>query len=1239
MSINVRGLADDTKRREVFYWLRKQEFDIYMLQETHSTDNRKSIWRSQWGGEVLFSHGESNSRGVCILFSNKTAFTLHNAILDKNGRYIVIDITLSSKRITLANVYGPNDDNPDFFMEFFDQIESFPNDHRIIGGDFNFVFNTNIDKYGGRKVTNHRSSEAVKTYMEDTDLVDIWRQQNPGRNMYTWCRKNPEYLASRLDFYLCSFGIANLVTKTSISPGFRTDHSAIKLDLSLAEDERGRGFWKLNCSHLSNREYVEEVKQVIRKTIEDNRDINDALKWEMIKLNVRGKSIEFSSRYKKQQEDKIKVLEGELNKLNKNQPLSALQVTEMENIQLQLESIVKQKAMGAKIRSRIRWYEEGEKSTRYFMNLEKRNFNLKTVNRVCTNSGTFVENRQDILYELKNFYSKLYTKTEYGTSQNEYQEFLRVECPTLDNDERDMMNNEITENELLAALKLTQNNKSPGSDGLPAEFYKMFWHDIKEPLLNSIKYAHQTGLLSVTQREGIITLMPKKGKDTSLIKNWRPLSLLNVDYKLIAKCVAGRIKDKLPKLINPAQTGSVKGRYIGENIIKILDILTYTEENEIPAILMTIDFEKAFDNVSWQFTEMCLKRLNFGEEVIKWFKILYNRIKCCVANNGWTTEFFEPSQGVRQGCPLSPYLFVLVVEFLGNHIRTNKKIKGIKVKDNISLIYQFADDTNLTLEFDLETLLEVEKTFSKFQKVSGLKVNYDKTEILRIGSLRHSDAKLITATEMCWTNDPVLVLGVTISTDVNELLSLNFDPLIPKIENQIKIWNMRELSLFGKSLIIKTMLMSQLVYKLSVLPTPSNEFIDKLQSLFFKFLWGNRRPKIKRAVLYSDKQNGGLSIPNIHFKNVSFKVAWVKRLLENQAHFLTESKFLHDQYFWKCNFDVKAVNQILEIIKVKSVFWKDVIQSWSEVNYKAPETADEIVSQILWFNSNIQIGKKVVYYPNLASRGIHCIKDLMNEHGIMDFNSFKNKYPRVTLNFVQYYGLIDAIPRQWKLMLINYAPQYTETPHPILSKMDHRLFTRTIYQISLQFFSLKPIETCTKWHEKIGHNLTEDDWEKTFLEIYQTTISTTLRAFQFKLLHQILATKRRLFLWKIKDSELCTFCKEMPETDCHLFIECPYTKEFWRKINVWYANMTGITVNLNHLNILFGQDLQGFPALNIVVLVAKHYLFQCSFNNKLPYLTSFIEKLKIIKDTEYVIAYKNEKLQKHNNKWRELQNI
>ena len=717
------------------------------------------------------------------------------------------------------------------------------------------------------------------------------------------------------------------------------------------------------------------------------------------------------------------------------------------------------------------------------------------------------------------------------------------------------------------------------------------------------------------------------------------MSLLNVDYKLIAKCRAHRFKDKLPKLINPAQTGSVKGRYIGENIVKILDILNYTQEHEIPAILMTIDFEKAFDNVSWQFTEMCLKRLNFGDEIVKWVKILYTSIKCRVANNGWATDFFEPTQGVRQGCPLSPYLFILVVEFLGNHIRSNKKIKGIKIKDGISLIYQFADDTNLTLEFDLESLLEVEKTFSKFQRVSGLKVNYDKTEILRIGSLRHSDAKLITATEMCWTNDPVLVLGIVICTDANRLTQLNFDPLIVKIENQMKIWSMRDLSLFGKTLIIKSLLMSQLVYKLSVLPSPANEFIDTLQSLFFKFLWGKRRPKIKQAVLFSDKECGGLKIPNIHFKNASFKAAWVKRILEKPNYFMTENEILSKELFWKCNFNVKTVNQILEIFKIRSMFWKDVVRSWSLINYKLPETQEEIGSQILWLNTSIQINKKVVYYPNMVNKGLLYIKDLINEHGLMDFNNFKIKYPEANINFVQYYGLIDAIPRAWKLLLMNYVPQPTEVRHPILSIPNHKSVSKIIYGKSLPLFSQKPIESCTKWHEKIGYEFTEDEWKNIFLEIYQTSISTTLRAFQFKLLHQILATKRRLCLWKIKESDHCSFCKEEPETDLHLFVECPISVEFWSKVKNWYASMTGIRIDLNKLNILFGHNLPKCPALNIVILVAKHYLFYCSFNDNLPFLTPFLEKLKIIKDIEYVIAYKNDIIRKHNSKWGEFTEI
>ena len=144
-------------------------------------------------------------------------------------------------------------------------------------------------------------------------------------------------------------------------------------------------------------------------------------------------------------------------------------------------------------------------------------------------------------------------------------------------------------------------NKTPGSDGLPAEFYKIFWNDIADFLLGSINYAYKTGQLSVSQKRGIVKLIPKKDAEPYYVKNWRPTPLLNCDYKLATKAVANRLKQVLPKLIDNDQTGFLKGRFIGENIRLIDSVINFTAAKNIPGLLVFLDFEKAFDTVEWPF--------------------------------------------------------------------------------------------------------------------------------------------------------------------------------------------------------------------------------------------------------------------------------------------------------------------------------------------------------------------------------------------------------------------------------------------------------------------------------------------------------------------------------------------------------------------------------------------------------------------------------------------------------------
>ena len=159
-------------------------------------------------------------------------------------------------------------------------------------------------------------------------------------------------------------------------------------------------------------------------------------------------------------------------------------------------------------------------------------------------------------------------------------------------------------------------NKTPGSDGLPAEFHEIFWNDIADLLLDSINHAYQTGQLSVSQKRGIVKLIPKKDTEPYFVKNWRPISFLNCDYKLATKAVANRLKQVLPKLIGNDQTGFLKGRFIGENIRLIDSVINFTAAKNIPGLLLFLDFEKAFDTVEWTFIQKTFQHYNFGPSII-----------------------------------------------------------------------------------------------------------------------------------------------------------------------------------------------------------------------------------------------------------------------------------------------------------------------------------------------------------------------------------------------------------------------------------------------------------------------------------------------------------------------------------------------------------------------------------------------------------------------------------------------
>ena len=761
LSANCQGIGSLEKRLDVLNYLKDRKCDIYCLQDTHTTKSSERLFRSQWNSDCIFSSDTSNSRGVSILFRQNLAYRIHEHISDPEGNYLICDLAVEENRFTLINLYGPNKDTPNFFDNIINIAERIGNASFIICGDFNTVQNEKLDYFNYKTINNKKSHEKILQIKENYCLVDPFREMYPSLKRYTWRKKSPIQQA-RLDYFLVSQDLLTSVNKCSIEGSYRSDHSMITLDISFVHFQKGKPLWKHNNSLLNDKDYLKAINNKIDEVKKQyalpvyNMDqinnvpddeiqfvINDQLFLETLLMELRGKSISFSSYKKKIEEQKEKKIISNIETLESN--MSSANLDELETLKEELQNIRKNKMQGVLVRARAKIIEEDEKPTNFFCNLEKHNYTSKIIPKLETNDGKIITDQQEILNETKLFYENLYSnKDSQLIDINLYELFNNKDIKKLNKDESDSIEGPITYQEAALILKAMSNNRSPGSDGFSAEFFKMFWKKMGHFVVRSINYGFSKGELSITQREGIITCIPKENKPRHFVKNYRPISLLNCVYKIASGVIANRIKGTLHKLIHTDQTGFIAGRYIGENIRLIYDIMQYTEENSIPGLLLSADFEKAFDSVSWSFTYKVMEFFGFGNSIISWIKTFNNNVKLSVNQCGNLSSFFGIGRGCRQGDPVSTFLFILCAEILGLMIRNNMNIKGIVINDKEHKLSQYADDTLFLLDGTSKSLNATLDVLYEYAQFSGLKVNFEKTHAVWIGVNKYSTASIKT---------------------------------------------------------------------------------------------------------------------------------------------------------------------------------------------------------------------------------------------------------------------------------------------------------------------------------------------------------------------------------------------------------------------------------------------------------------------------------------------------------------
>ena len=480
LSLNVRGLSNFKKRRAVFTWCRKQKASIIFLQETHSTIDKEKQWKAEWGAPIEFAHGSSNARGAAILLRNGFDCKIKRTIVDPMGRYIGINAEIKDENYLLFNVYAPNNDSQS--AKFYEHIvnvlkkeDQIYEDRIIIGGDFNCPLNPSLDKMGGLLTTRKKIVDQIENIQNIFNVHDVWRIKHPNQKSFTWSQKSP-FIFCRLDYWLISDSLHDMVANVDIVSAIKTDHSAITLQLhKIEEGVKGPGFWKMNTSMLNDAAYVEEVKKKILIWREEAKEISDKrVIWDWIKYNVRLFSIDYSKRRAKANREEEEMMQKKYQdaqaKFEQNPCVETRKV--LEECKMGLERFYDKKTEGIIVRSRARWHEHGEKSNKYFLNLEKRNHTRKHIRKLSL-SGVITTDHKQILNSASDYYKNLYSsKSNLGQHESFDSFFKKLNIPKLNEEQRTSCEGLISREECKKAIEMFENGKTPGNDGIPIEFYK-----------------------------------------------------------------------------------------------------------------------------------------------------------------------------------------------------------------------------------------------------------------------------------------------------------------------------------------------------------------------------------------------------------------------------------------------------------------------------------------------------------------------------------------------------------------------------------------------------------------------------------------------------------------------------------------------------------------------------------------------------------------------------------------------
>ena len=918
-SWNIRGMNNPLKQHEVVSLMKKKKMDVCGLLESKMLPARvASMHKLRLKHWQYISNADMAHTARIVVFWNPD--TVHVDLLASSAQALHLSITclISQFQFKATFVYGFNTITAR--RPLWEELRRWNSNHPwLVLGDFNSLLSSS-DKHNG---------EAVSSY-EVSDFSDCCfdiglRDANYTGCHYSWSNG---IVWSKLDRVLINPLWTSLHRSTHVhfdTPGAFSDHSpaAVRLD-PYVQGRRNFKFFNMWAAHdqflgvvsscWSTQVYGTPMYILCRK----------------LKL-LKGPLKELNRLHFNNISERVSRLESQLDQLQ-----SAFQQDRDNRFLFEQDKVLRSKLSSLKLaenqffsqKIKCNFLKDSDRGSKFFHALMGQNHRRKFIPAITCSHGRITNSLKEVGDVFVAYYQRL-----LGSSKSTIQlDIDIIQCGScLSSTSQGSLLSPVSHDEIRQAVFSIANERAPGPDGYSSFFFKQAWSIVGGDLCAAIQDFFVSGRLLKQVSHSIIALVPKS-ENASSPSDYRPISCSNVIYKVLSKILAGRLALALHDIVSPMQNAFLGGRHMSDNINLVQELLRqYCRKRSSPRCLLKVDFKKAFDSVQWDFLESLLCQLGFPAHFVLLVMQCISSASYSVAVNGDIHGFFPGKSGVRQGDPLSPYIFICCMEYFSRMLSLASQQDGFSYHPKCAAQgithLAFADDVLLLSRGDLSSVSCFLQQLTLFSQTSGLHINPQKSFIFfgGVGSVqKHS---ILSATGFREGQFPFTYLGVPLSP--HRLLASQFTPLLQDLKSSIQGWMGRYLTYAGRLELLRSVLFGKVQFWLNIFPVPAI-VLKQIISICRNFLWTGDACRGSSAIVAwktvcFPKNEGGLGLYDLYARNRSFlsKQLW-------HIHLKTDSVWIR----WIHHFYLSSGS-----------IWSVQVHHSSSPLWKAITTVRDVISQ------------------------------------------------------------------------------------------------------------------------------------------------------------------------------------------------------------------------------------------------------------------------------------------------------